>query len=81
MKKTAPALSKEGESPLRGLRYAKGLSQEALSVEADVGMATIGRAEKLGVLSGAVAAKLALALGVDPVVLFGGHPADGRGKP
>jgi transcriptional regulator with XRE-family HTH domain len=62
---------------LRALRIAAGFSQVRLAARADVGLQTIGLAERAGLLSEATAAKLASALGCAPEDL---KPTDG-GRP
>lgn len=56
-------------SPTRRLREARGLTREQLAVKAGVSSSTVYLVERAGLLSDAIAAKLARALDVAPAEL------------
>jgi transcriptional regulator with XRE-family HTH domain len=54
------------KSPTRRLREQAGMTREQLAVKAGVSSSTVYLAERAGLLSDAIAAKLARVLGVEP---------------
>lgn len=64
-------MPEHSSNPLRKSRVARGLSQPELAVRAHVGVATVQRIEAGGPLTGAVATKLARALGASREEVLG----------
>lgn len=63
------ARAKAPASPVRAARERAGLTREQLAVRAGLSSSTLYLAERAGLVSDATAAKLAIALGIEPAEL------------